>query len=128
MLGPVQFVGLAQHLRPAARQPFFDKGLEVIHVPVAADGDSGPHLNAGIGIHNGEIRFIADETGEYVIEVDGFLGLGFGWYMVVMGTRTPLPVPLHWPLRRIEQQRACWNWRYGPALPSSATILSKSNL
>jgi len=76
---------------------YFDASVRIIrnNIPVAADGDSGPHQNAGIGIHNGKVNFIADETGEYVIEVDGFLGVGFGWYMVVIGTRAPLPAPLH---------------------------------
>lgn len=75
---------------------FFDPTVRIIrnNVPVATDDDSGPHLNAGIGIYGGNNHFIADATGEYVIEVDAFLGLGTGWYMIVMGTRTPISAPL----------------------------------
>jgi len=75
---------------------FFDGTLRVFRhgVPVAMDDDSGPHLNAAIGLDHGITHFVADETGEYVIEVDAFMGFGTGYYLLVMETRTPRPAPL----------------------------------
>jgi len=76
---------------------FFDVSLRILRnsVPVARDDDSGPHLNAGIGLYGGRTQFIADQSGQYEIEVDTYLSLGTGWYMLIMGTRAPTQADLH---------------------------------
>lgn len=71
---------------------FFDTTVKILRngTPVASDDDSGPHLNAGIGLDASPAHFIADETGEYQIFVDSYLSLGSGWYLLVCGTRDPV--------------------------------------
>ncbi|MAG34201.1 MAG: hypothetical protein CL908_25255 [Deltaproteobacteria bacterium] len=71
--------------------PFFDPTIRILSgpVPIAEDDDSGPQLNAGIGIFGGTVWFVADQTADYTVEIDTYLNLGFGNYILIMGTRSP---------------------------------------
>jgi hypothetical protein len=75
---------------------YFDAHLRIYGggFPVVEDDDSGPHLNAGIGIYGGENFFVADVTGTFEIEVSSYLALGFGHYMLIVGTRPPGSMPV----------------------------------
>lgn len=62
--------------------------------PLVEDDDSGPHLNAGIGLTTGESFFVADQSDVYTIEVDTALSSGVGNYLLIYGARTPTVLPV----------------------------------
>lgn len=75
---------------------YFDPVLRIKRngLVLAQDDDSGPQFNAGIGLTDGSTFFVADETADYEIELDTYLGTGNGYYIIMVGTRTPSWVPV----------------------------------
>jgi hypothetical protein len=61
---------------------------------VLLDDDSGPSLNAGVGLATGSPMYVASEAEDVVVQVTGQNGFSYGPFLLALGTRSAAGLPV----------------------------------